>query len=104
MPSISISPEHQTLYLWFIMFPFLTLSIMWSVLLLSNRKTAWEVKNVLPPEVLLKVMTLFMLVCAIFILGMERVVNESTISALLGAIATGILGIALKGKERSGPD
>lgn len=84
------------LYLTFIIFPFAMLSIMWIVLMFTNRKTTGEVKKILPPEILLKVLALFMLVSAIFILGMEKIVNESTISALLGAIATGLLGIAFK--------
>lgn len=93
--------NHQYLYLVFIVFPFATLAIMWIVLMFINRNTTGELKKIMPPDILLKVMALFMLVSAIFILGMEHIVNESTISALLGAMATGVLGIALKSKGSS---
>lgn len=91
-----MTSEKYFLYLVFIVFPFAMLSIMWIVLMAANHKTTGEVKRILPPEILLKVLALFMLVSAIFILGMEKIVNESTISALLGAIGTGLLGIAFK--------
>ena len=101
MEAVVATANHQYLYLVFIVFPFAALSIMWIVLMLINRNTTGEVKKVLPPDVLLKVMALFMLVSVFFILVREHSVNESTISALLGAIATGVLGIALKGKGSS---
>ncbi|WP_369991353.1 hypothetical protein [Pseudomonas xanthosomatis] len=89
----------QLIYVMFMVFPFTTLASMYIVLMFINRKTTGEVKRILPPDILLKVMALFMLVCAIFILAMEKIVNESTVSALLGAIATGVLGVAFKNPD-----
>ncbi|MDU8627712.1 MULTISPECIES: hypothetical protein [Pseudomonas] len=68
-------------------------------LIFMNRVTTGEVKYIMPPDVLLKTFALFILVAAIFIMGMEKIIAESTVSALLGAIATGVLGISLKKTE-----
>ena len=87
------------LYISFLVFPFGILGIMWIFLILMNKSTTGEIKHVLPADVLLKVFALFMLVSAIFIMGMEKIIAESTVSALLGAIGTGILGISMKSKE-----
>ncbi|PBP31427.1 hypothetical protein N028_13965 [Pseudomonas syringae USA011] len=72
---------------------------MWVFLIFMNRVTTGEVKYIMPPDVLLKTFALFILVAAIFIMGMEKIIAESTVSALLGAIATGVLGISLKKTE-----
>ncbi|KWS18423.1 hypothetical protein [Pseudomonas syringae] len=89
----------NNLYIAFLVFPFAILAIMWVFLIFMNRVTTGEVKYIMPPDVLLKTFALFILVAAIFIMGMEKIIAESTVSALLGAIATGVLGISLKKTE-----
>jgi hypothetical protein len=50
-----------------------------------------EIKFIMPPDTLLKVFALFMLIGVIFILAVSEIIQESTVSALLGAVATGVL-------------
>lgn len=73
---------------------------MYVTLLLVNRRSTGEVKLILPPTILLKVFAVFMVVSVIFALAILKLIQESTVSALLGAIATGVLGVAI-GKETS---
>lgn len=87
------------LYLAFFVFPFAMMGIMWIVLVFFNKETTGEIKRVFPSGMLLKVFALFMIVSAVFIMGMEKIINESTVSALLGAIASGVLGASFSGKK-----
>jgi hypothetical protein len=71
---------------------------MYIALLIVNFRTTGEVKSILPPTILLKVFAVFMVVSVIFALALLKLIQESTVSALLGAIATGVLGVAI-GRE-----
>ncbi len=72
---------------------------MYVVLVAANWKTTGEIKNILPPDVLLKVFAVFMAVSVIFVLAVLKIIQEATVGALLGAVVTGVLGISyLKSK------
>lgn len=78
--------------LWFLAIPFACLTLMYIVLVIANWKTTGEIKKILPPEILLKVFAVFMVASVIFVLALLRVIQESTVSALLGALAAGVFG------------
>ena len=59
------------------------------VLLIANWRTTGEIKNILPPDVLLRVFAVFMVVSVIFVLAVLKIIQEATVSALLGAVVTG---------------
>lgn len=83
----------------FLGIPFLCLTLMYVVLVLANWKTTGEIKMILPPEILLKVFAVFMVAGVIFALAVLKIIQESTVSALLGAVATGVLGFSGKWKN-----
>jgi uncharacterized membrane protein len=72
---------------------------MYVVLTLANRGTSGEIEFILPPEILLKVFAVFLLVSVVFVLATSKIIGEATVAALLGAIASGTLGIAFSGKK-----
>jgi hypothetical protein len=80
--------------------PFVCLTIMFMVLVITNRKTTGEIKYILPPDILLKIFAVFLLVSVIFILAISKVLSESTVSALLGAIGSGAIGMSLSSKSK----
>ncbi|WP_233356647.1 hypothetical protein [Pseudomonas mangrovi] len=89
-------------YLGFMAIPFICLTVMFVVLVITNSKTTGEIKFILPPEILLKIFAVFLLTCVVFILAVSKILSESAIAALLGAIASGTLGISFatrKGKQ-----
>jgi uncharacterized membrane protein YoaK (UPF0700 family) len=77
---------------------------MYVVLVIANQRTTGEIKKILPPEVLLKVFAVFMVVSVIFVLAVLKIIQESTVSALLGAIATGVLGISFSKSKGDGDE
>ena len=79
--------------------PFVCLTIMFVVLVLANTKTTGEIKYILPPDILLKIFAVFLLVIIIFILALSKILTESTVSALLGAIGSGAIGMSLSSKN-----
>jgi hypothetical protein len=85
----------------FLGIPFFCLTLMYVVLTLANRKTTGEIKFILPPEILLKVFAVFMLVSVVFVLATNKLIAEATVAALLGAIVSGTLGIAFSNKNSS---
>ncbi|HGE8464510.1 hypothetical protein PTR02_24110 [Serratia nevei] len=87
-------------YLLFMAIPFVCLTVMFVVLVAANRKTTGEIKYILPPDVLLKIFAVFLLTCVVFILSVSKLLSESAIAALLGAIASGTLGISFSSKEK----
>lgn len=93
--------EQSTFTLWFLGIPFACLTLMYIVLVLANWRTTGEIKKILPPEILLRVFAVFMVAGVIFALAVLKVIEEATVSALLGAIATGVLGFAGKNKNES---
>src|SRR5260370_19470936 len=95
--------QHPCLFLWFLAIPFGCLTLMYVVLVIANWKTTGEIKNILPPDVLLKVFAVFMVVSVIFVLAVLKIIQEATVSALLGAVVTGVLGISYL-KSRSDKD
>lgn len=80
--------------------PFICLTVMFIVLILANKKTTGEIKRILPPDILLKIFAVFLLVSVIFILAISKILSESTVSALLGAIASGAIGMSLSSKSK----
>ena len=74
---------------------------MFIVLVVTNKQTTGEIKKILPADILLKIFALFLLVCVIFILAISKVLTESTVSALLGAIASGAIGMSLSSKNNN---
>jgi hypothetical protein len=80
----------------FLGIPFVWLTVMYLVLVLTNRATTGEIKKILPPEILLKVFAVFMVAGVIFVLAVLKIIQESTVNALLGAVATGVLGFSSK--------
>jgi len=91
--------DQNWFHLLFLGIPFVCLTVMYIVLTLVNRGTTGEIKFILPPDILLKVFAVFMLVSVIFVLATSKIINEATVAALLGAIASGTLGIAFSGKK-----
>jgi hypothetical protein len=75
---------------------------MYIVLVMTNKTTTGEIKKILPPEILLKVFAVFMVAAVIFVLAYLKVIQETTVSALLGAIVAGVLGLAAR--KGSGDD
>ncbi|MGJ7483729.1 hypothetical protein ACSFA2_00630 [Variovorax sp. LT2P21] len=67
---------------------------MYLVLVTANWRTTGEIKRILPPEILLRVFAVFMVAGVIFALAVLKIIQESTVSALLGAVATGVLGFS----------
>lgn len=88
----------ELFYLLFLAVPFVCLTIMYVVLTLVNRATTGEIKVILPPDILLKVFAVFMLISVIFVLATTKILNEATVGALLGAVASGTLGIVVSPK------
>jgi len=78
----------------FLGIPFTCLTLMYVVLVTTNRTTTGEIKKILPPDILLKVFAVFMVAGVIFALAVLKIIQESTVSALLGAVATGVLGFS----------
>jgi heme/copper-type cytochrome/quinol oxidase subunit 3 len=95
--------QQPCFFLWFLGIPFGCLTLMYIVLTVTNWKTSGEIKNILPPDVLLKVFAVFMVVSVIFVLAVLKIIQEATVSALLGAVVTGVLGISYL-KSRSDKD
>lgn len=91
--------DQYLFYLLFLGIPFACLTFMYIILTVVNRETTGEIKWILPPDILLKVFTVFMLVSVIFILAIMKLIQESTVSALLGSIASGAIGMALSLKK-----
>lgn len=90
--------------LWFLGIPFACLTLMYISLVLANWKTTGEIKKILPPDILLKVFAVFMVAGVIFALAVLEIIQESTVSALLGAVATGVLGFSsFKRKDDDNP-
>ena len=85
--------------LWFLGIPFGCLTLMYIVLVVANWKTTGEIKKILPPDVLLKVFAVFMVASVIFALALFKIIQESTVSALLGALAAGVFGFAASRKS-----
>jgi len=92
--------ELNWFYLLFLAIPFACLTIMYVVLLLTNKSTTGEIKFILPPDMLLKIFAVFMLVSVIFVLASTKILSEATVSALLGAIASGAIGMVLTNKKQ----
>ena len=72
---------------------------MYVVLTIVNKTTTGEIKAILPPDMLLKIFAIFLLISIIFVLGVNKIISESTVAALLGAIIAGTLGIVLQSKK-----
>lgn len=86
-------------YLVFMAIPFICLTAMFIALVFVNNQTTGEIKFILPPEILLKIFAVFLLTCVVFILAVSKILSESAIAALLGAIASGTLGISFATKK-----
>ncbi|WP_222104347.1 hypothetical protein [Shewanella algae] len=93
--------ENWIFFTMFMAIPFVCLTIMFVVLVVTNRQTTGEIKFILPPDILLKIFAVFLLVCVVFILAISKVLSESTVSALLGAIGSGAIGMSLSSKSKS---
>jgi heme/copper-type cytochrome/quinol oxidase subunit 3 len=93
--------EQLIFCLWFQGIPFACLTLMYVVLVIANWKTTGEIKMILPPDILLKVFAVFMVASVIFALAVLKIIQESTVSALLGAVATGVLGFS-SSKQKNG--
>jgi hypothetical protein len=65
----------------------------------SQLEDPGEIKKILPPDVLLKVFAVFMVASVIFALALFKIIQESTVSALLGALAAGVFGFAASRKS-----
>jgi hypothetical protein len=85
--------------LWFLAIPFACLTLMYVVLVVANWKSTGEIKKILPPDILLKVFAVFMVASVIFVLALFEIIKESTVSALLGALAAGVFGFASSRKS-----
>jgi heme/copper-type cytochrome/quinol oxidase subunit 3 len=84
--------EQFVFCLLFLGIPFACLTLMYIVLVIANWSSTGEIKKILPPDVLLKVFAVFMVAGVVFALAFLKIIQESTVSALLGAMATGVLG------------
>jgi len=79
--------------------PFLAITIMYWIMVRANTNSTGEIKYIIPPDMLLKILAVFVIVFVVFVLGLTNVIGESTVSALLGAISSGAIGMAFKGKS-----
>ena len=79
--------------------PFVAITIMYWIMVRANSATTGEIKYIIPPDMLLKILAVFVIVFVVFVLGLTKVIGDSTVSALLGAIASGAIGMAFKGKD-----
>lgn len=97
--------DQYRFYLWFQAIPFICLTAMYIVLTIANacRNTTGEIKFILPPDILLKVFAVFMLVSVIFVLALMKLIQESTVSALLGSIGTAAIGIIFTAQKKDDP-
>ena len=93
--------DQYQFYLWFLGIPFACLTTIYIVLAWVNQKTTAEMKWILPPDILLKVFAVFMLVSVIFVLAIMKLIQESTVSALLGSIASGAIGMVLSESKKN---
>jgi hypothetical protein len=91
--------DSNTFQLLFLSVPFVCLTIMYIVLAIVNRKSTAEMKWILPPEILLKVFAVLLLVTVIFVLATTKLISEATVGALLGAVVTGTLTIPFGSKK-----
>jgi hypothetical protein len=80
--------------------PFGSLVVMFCFLVITNRKTTGEIKFILPPEILLKVMALLLIVVVTFILAYFKVLDQSVTAAILSSVGTGTVGMHLNSKNK----
>ncbi len=76
--------------------PFASITLIYWIAVAANKKTTGEIKYIIPPDMLLKILAVFVIVFVIFVLGLSKIIGDSTVSALLGAIASGAIGMAFK--------
>jgi hypothetical protein len=73
---------------------------MFCVLVITNKQTTGEIKFILPPEILLKVMALLLIVVVTFILAYLKILDQSVIAAILSSVGTGTIGMYLNSKKK----
>lgn len=73
--------------------PFMSLVIMFWVLTHYNSKNGSlaEVRLTLPPEILLRIMAVFLIAVITFVLTYQKVMEMSVASAILSSIVTGVI-------------
>lgn len=69
--------------------PFLSFVIIFCWLVAFNKKTTGEIKQILPPEIFLKVMAVILVVVVTFLLTLNKIMDVSVTAALLGSVITG---------------
>lgn len=83
----------------FLAIPFVCLTVMYVVLTLVNRGSSGEIKFILPPDIFLKVLAVFMLGGIVFVLASAKIISAATTGALIGAMVSGTLGISPSEKK-----
>lgn len=79
--------------------PFLSFVIIFCWLVAFNKKTTGEIKQILPPDVFLKVMAVMMVVVVTFILTFYKIMEVSVTAAILGSVVTGTI-TSIKQQEK----
>lgn len=71
--------------------PFISFVIIFCWLVAYNKSTTGEIKQILPPDVFLKVMAVIMVVAVTFILTFYKIMEVSVTAAILGSVVTGTI-------------
>jgi len=83
----------------FFAIPFVTFATMFIVLLAINKRTTGEIKLILPPETLVKVMAIISIVVVTFVLAYMKILEQAVVATILGSVAAGTIGLDFKGKS-----
>jgi uncharacterized membrane protein YoaK (UPF0700 family) len=78
--------------------PLVIFAIMFCVLSVICRKTQGEIKLILPPETLLKVMAVLLIVMVTFILAFQKILDQAVVATILGSVAAGTIGMDFRSK------
>ena len=79
--------------------PFASFVIMFVILIIFNKNTTGEIKYILPPDILLKVMAIILVVIVTFILTYLKILDVAVTAAILGSVVTGTMNIKKKDKK-----
>ena len=79
--------------------PFFTIGFMYCYIVRINKITTGEIKFIWPPETLLKVLALLLIVVVSFVLAFLKILDQAVVATILGSVAAGTIGMDFKGKQ-----
>lgn len=80
--------------------PLVIFAIVYGFIIFGNKQTTGEVKFILPPEMFLKSITMISIVSTVLIMGILKIIGPEAISALIGGVSAGILGVRIGDKKK----